>query len=71
MTILKACVDRMKAAQLTGKARDDAADHFIAGAKAALSAAERAEENHEPLPTLEIPTKGGYLAVLEALATAD
>lgn len=52
---LKACVARMKTLDLKGKARDDAADHFLAGVFAIIG------------PDGD-PTEKGYLAVLEALA---
>lgn len=55
--MLAACVHRMKALGLKGKLRDDAADHFLAGAAAARDEAP--------------PEAGGYVSVLEALATAE
>ena len=54
---LTACVQRMKAEGLTGKARDDAAKHFLAGVNVAL-----VQEGFEPL------SAASYLDVLEQLA---
>jgi hypothetical protein len=76
-SVLMACTRRMKASLLTGKPRDDAADHFMAGARAALEAV-REQLGDDPdgrllasqdVPTLD-PEAKGYLSVLEALATA-
>ncbi len=60
LTILSACVKRMKAEGLTGKLRDDAAGHFLAGAAAADPSAFG--------DNATIPAK--YVDVLEALAEA-
>lgn len=56
-SVLAACVQRMRG--LSGKARDDAAAHFLAGAAAADPEAFGTEG--------ELPSR--YVDVLEALAT--
>lgn len=56
-TALALCVERMKLLGLTGKARDDAAGHFLAGVLAAGL-------------DVPVPPTGKYVDVLEALADA-
>jgi hypothetical protein len=56
-TVLAACVRRMKTLGLSGKLRDDAAQHFLAGASAA---------DPERFPDPATPSR--YVDVLEALA---
>ena len=73
-SILSACVAHIKTSGLTGKLRDDAADHYMAGAKAALDAtrAQLGEEGSH-IAASDVPTLSdakGYLAVLEAMALA-
>lgn len=58
--VLSACVARMKADGLSGKGRDDAAGHFMAGVNATLEAS--------GLAALDVPGSGKYLDVLEAMA---
>ena len=61
--VLTACVKRMKAAGLSGKLRDDAAQHFLAGAHAA-------DPEGFPDPRVDgSPLR--YVDVLEALAEAE
>lgn len=67
-SILAAAVARIRASGLSGKARDDAAGHFIAGAKAALDAALDAASNSDDVPQIDVPESGKYVDVLEALA---
>lgn len=79
-SILSACVAHIKASALTGKGRDDAADHYMAGARAALEAIRAtlpAESDYQDgtmfLPK-DVPTltdARGYLSVLEAMACAE
>ena len=58
-SVLMACTKRMKASLLTGKPRDDAADHFMAGARAALEAV-REQLGDDPdgrlLASQDVPT---------------
>lgn len=56
---LSGCVKRMKAEGLSGKLRDDAAAHYMAGVQSVLAAAGEAVD--------PVPTK--YVDVLEQLAT--
>lgn len=59
---LAACVKRMKAEELKGKARDDAAGHFLAGAFVVMEALGLTPEG------FPLPAAVSYTDVLEALA---
>lgn len=61
---LKACVQRMREQALSGKARDDAAGHFLAGAAAAADGL-GFDLGIQPADTIK------YVDVLEQLASAD
>lgn len=69
-SILTACVQRLKASGLKGKGRDDAAGHFIAGAKAALDATREVVSDGNEVSVLEVPDDAKYVEVIEALALA-
>ena len=63
-SLMKALTTYIRATGLKGKARDDAADNFMAGAVAGVLVAKAGIDPDD----LTVPEEGGYLAVLEALA---